>query len=150
MVKNLAESPGMCSDGPGSAPIKISKREAFSLRGSKKERKEMTSCGLGRRKESTGLSLRVLGPTSARHTRTVCDATADSPRGARTVRHPGADGPLFAPEHPELPLSPSSRANSPRRPGGRSSRSGRTVQPTAADRPAFLFFFSLIYSEIKI
>jgi hypothetical protein len=31
-VENLAKSPGMCSDGPGSAPIKIPKRELFSLR----------------------------------------------------------------------------------------------------------------------
>jgi hypothetical protein len=110
----------------------------------------MTSCGLGRRKEATGLSLRVLGPTSARHTRTVRDAPADCPRGALTVRRPDADGPLFAPEHPELPLSPSSRAESLRRPGGRSARSGRTVRPTVADRPTVLFFSSLIYSEIKI
>jgi hypothetical protein len=39
MVENLAESPGMCSDGPGSAPIKIPKRERFSLRESKKKRR---------------------------------------------------------------------------------------------------------------
>jgi hypothetical protein len=45
MVENLAESPGMCSDGPGSAPIEIPKREAFSLRGSKKERREMNWVG---------------------------------------------------------------------------------------------------------
>jgi hypothetical protein len=51
-VENLAESPGMCSDGPGSAPIEIPKRETFSLRGSKKVRKEMTWVGLGEEKES--------------------------------------------------------------------------------------------------
>jgi hypothetical protein len=39
IVENLAESSGMCSDGPRGAPIEIPKREAFSLRGSKKERK---------------------------------------------------------------------------------------------------------------
>jgi hypothetical protein len=38
MVENLAESPGMCSDGPGRAPIEIPKSKPFSLRGSKKER----------------------------------------------------------------------------------------------------------------
>jgi hypothetical protein len=45
MVENFAESPGMCSDGPGSAPIEIPKREAFSLRRSKKERRDMTWVG---------------------------------------------------------------------------------------------------------
>jgi hypothetical protein len=39
MVENLAGSPGMCSDGPGSALIKNPKRELFSLsEGKKKER----------------------------------------------------------------------------------------------------------------
>jgi hypothetical protein len=37
MVENLAESPGMCSDGPGSALIKIPMRELFSLREGKKK-----------------------------------------------------------------------------------------------------------------
>jgi ribosomal protein L29 len=37
MVENLAESPGMSSDGPGSALIKIPKRELFSLREGKKK-----------------------------------------------------------------------------------------------------------------
>jgi hypothetical protein len=46
MVENLAESPRMCSDGPGSAPIEIPKRETFSLRGSKKERKKGTWVGV--------------------------------------------------------------------------------------------------------
>jgi hypothetical protein len=104
MVENLAESPGMCSNGLGSAPTEIPKRDAFSLRGSKKERKEMTSCGLGRKTEATGLSLHVLGPTSARHTRTVryslqnIQNCPSPPRATQTVRvalaygPPGADG----------------------------------------------------------
>jgi hypothetical protein len=50
MVENLAESPGMCSDGPGSAPIEIPKREAFSLRGSKREKGE-DWVGLGKGEE---------------------------------------------------------------------------------------------------
>jgi hypothetical protein len=91
---------------------------------------------LGKRKEAADLSPRDLGPTCAWH--------------ARTVRHPSADGPLFAPERPVSPLFPTSRADGPRRPGGRSARSGRTVRPTAADSPTFLYIFSLIYSEIKI
>jgi hypothetical protein len=41
MVENLTESPGMCSNGPGSAPIEIPKREAFTLKGSKKREKGM-------------------------------------------------------------------------------------------------------------
>jgi hypothetical protein len=85
MVENLAESPGMCSDGPESARIKILKEGAFSLRESKKEREGKTSCGLGKRKEATDLSPRDLGPTSARHARTVRGAHADGLRGARTV-----------------------------------------------------------------
>jgi hypothetical protein len=40
MVENLAESPGICSDGPGSARIKIPKEGAFSLREGKREREE--------------------------------------------------------------------------------------------------------------
>jgi hypothetical protein len=41
MVENLAESLGMCSDGLGSAPREIPKREAFTLRGGKKKEKGM-------------------------------------------------------------------------------------------------------------
>jgi hypothetical protein len=94
MVENLTESPGMCSDGPGSAPIEIPKREAFSLRGGKKERKEMTSCGLGRRKEATGLSLVSWDPPardthgpSATPPRTVREVRGRSGAPARTVRY---------------------------------------------------------------
>jgi hypothetical protein len=36
MVENLVESSGMCSDGLGSAPIEILKREAFFLEGARK------------------------------------------------------------------------------------------------------------------
>jgi hypothetical protein len=93
MVENLEESPGMCSDGRGSARIKIPKKGAFSLRESKKEREGKTSCGLGKGEGAADLSPRDLGPTSARHARTVRGAHADGPRGARMVRHPGADGP---------------------------------------------------------
>jgi hypothetical protein len=120
----------------------------FFERESKKER-ERSSCGLGRRR-ATGLSLRILGPTSARHVRTVRGALANSLRGARTVCHPGADGPLFARERPVLHLLPMSRADGPRRPGGRSARSGQTVRPTAVYDPTSHFNFSLKYSEIKI
>jgi hypothetical protein len=39
MVENLAERPGMCSDGPGSAPNKVPKRGGPFLRESKREGK---------------------------------------------------------------------------------------------------------------
>jgi hypothetical protein len=39
MVENLAENPGMCSDGPGSAPIKIPKEGfLFTSRAREKEK----------------------------------------------------------------------------------------------------------------
>jgi hypothetical protein len=68
MVENLAESPGMCSDGPGSAPIKIPKRELFSLREReiKKKGKEIGS-GWRKKKACYYTSSRGLGPTRARH-----------------------------------------------------------------------------------
>jgi hypothetical protein len=135
MVENLAESPGMCSDGPGSAPIKIPKRELFSLRGSKKEREGRTGFGVGEGKGADLFSSRGLGPTRARHGRTVRNTPADGPRGARTVRTPGADCPLKLPEHPVLQLRPTSHADGPRCPGGQSARSSRTVRPVAADGP---------------
>jgi hypothetical protein len=38
MVENLAESLGMCSDGPGSAPIEIPKRGPFLEKEQERER----------------------------------------------------------------------------------------------------------------
>jgi hypothetical protein len=38
----------MCSDGPGSAPNEIPKREPFSLSGSKKGEKEEERVGFGK------------------------------------------------------------------------------------------------------
>jgi hypothetical protein len=81
-------------------------------------------------KELVDLSAHGLGPTCARHARTVRDTPADSSRGARTVWHPGADD--------------------PRHTGGQSAKCSRTVWPTTADSLIRLFNFSLIYSEIKI
>jgi hypothetical protein len=79
-------------------------------------------------------------PTCARHARTVRDAPADSPRGTRTIRHPGADDLLLSPEPPILPGAPSTRADGPRRTDGQSARNCRTVRPTAADGPSLPFF----------
>jgi hypothetical protein len=137
MVENLAESPGMCSDGLGSALIKIPKRELFSLREGKKE--GGTAFGGGREGVTGWISSRGLGPTRARHGRTVCDTPADGPRGARTVRAPGADDPLLLPERPELHLRPTSHAGGPRCPGGQSARSSQTVRPVDTDGPTSFF-----------
>jgi hypothetical protein len=143
MVENLAESPGMCSDGPGRAPIKIPKREPFSLGGSKKEREGRTGFGVGEGKGADLISSRGLGPTRTRHGRTVRDTPADGPRGARTVRTPAADCPLMLPEQPVLHLLPTIRTDGPRYPGGQSARTSRTVRPVAADGPTTSFNFSV-------
>jgi hypothetical protein len=90
MVENLGESPGMCSDSPGSAPIEIPKRETFSLRGSKKERKEILGSGWEKRRSHVCFHPRGLGPTrgrSAAPPRTVREARGRSGAPARTVRY---------------------------------------------------------------
>jgi hypothetical protein len=129
-VENLAESPGMCSDGPGSAPIEIPKREAFSLRGSKKERGEKELSQVEEEKGAALFSSRRLGPTGARDVRTVRVASADCPRSARTVWPPSADGPLMFPEHPVLHLLPHD-------PRGRSVLPWRTVRQEQSDGPPY-------------
>jgi hypothetical protein len=149
MVENLAKSPGMCSKSPGSAPNEIPKEGVFSWERARERLKEEALDGLGKKRSCLLLLQPATWDPSARGTRGQ-SAHADGPRGARTIRHPSTDGLLFAPEHPVLPLFPSSCADGPGRPGGRFSRSGRTVRPTATDSPTFLYIFSLIYSEIKI
>jgi hypothetical protein len=89
------------------------------------------------------LAPRNPGPTCARHAQTVPDAHVDSPQGTQTVRHLGANGPLFHQEPLVPPRAPLTRADGLRRTGGRSARYGRTVWPTAADSPSSLFLFSL-------
>jgi hypothetical protein len=150
MVENLAEIPWTCSDGPGSAPNEIPKGVSFLEREQEREGGRGPWSSWRRERFPASFTSHSLGPTRARHPRTVRRALTDGPRGARTVRHPGADGPLFAPEHLVLLLFPTSRADGPRCPGGQSARSGRTVRPTAVDGLTSLFNFSLIYLEIKI
>jgi hypothetical protein len=135
----------------GECPKRNPQGGCLFLRESKRERgKKKTLVGLDKRKGfPASFTSRGLGPTRAKYPWTVRGAHADGPRGAWTVRHPGADSPLFVPEHPVLPLSPPSRADSPCRPGERSTRSRQIVRPTSTDSPTFLFLFSLIYSEIK-
>jgi hypothetical protein len=135
MVENFAESPGMCSDCPGRALIKIPKRGLFSLREGK--RKKIGSKCLRWRKGRRGLGRfhPAAWDPPARHGRTVRDNPADSPRGARTVRAPGADGPLKLPERPELHPCPTNHADGPGCPGGQSARSSRTVRLVEMDGP---------------
>jgi hypothetical protein len=128
-----------------------SPRGCLFLRESKREREEED---LGRVGEEKG-SLLHLHPTAwGPPARDTHRQSAEPSRTVREVRgrsaHPGADGPLFAPEHLVLLLFPTSRADGPRCPGGQSARSGRTVRPTAVDGLTSLFNFSLIYLEIKI
>jgi hypothetical protein len=70
MVENLVESSGMCSDGLGSAPIEILKREAFFEREQEREKGD----DLGRVGER-GVLLRFI-PRPGSHRRA---ARADSP-----------------------------------------------------------------------
>jgi hypothetical protein len=122
----------------GVPQTKSPRRVPFSRDRARERGKKKTLVGLEKRKGfPASFTSRGLGPTRARHPRTVRGAYADDPRGAWTVRHPGADSSLFVPEHPVLPLSEPSCVDSPRRLGGRSARSGRTIRPTFADSPTF-------------
>jgi hypothetical protein len=143
MVENLGESGDVLGQS-GECPNDIPKREPFSLSGSKKGEKEEERVGFGKEKDGCLTTSRGLGPTRAWHGRTVRDTPADSPRGERTVRTPGADCPLFLPERPKMHLLPMSHADGLRCPGGQSARSSRTVRPVAADGPTSLFKFSVI------
>jgi hypothetical protein len=129
MVENLAESPEMCSDGPGSAPIEIPKRETFSLRGSKKERKKVTWVGLGKEKEC--LLVFILRPGS--HMRT---ARADGPRRPRgqSTRH--ADSPAPRRGRSVIASRTTSAAPLPHEPCGRATPPWRTVRQEQPDGPA--------------
>jgi hypothetical protein len=120
MVENLAESPVMCSDGPGSAPIKIPKRELFSLREGKKNGREEDRVGWG--KKTTCFRLQLARPGS--HPRA---ARADGPRHPSGQSAMRADGP-----DPRRGLSvnasrTSSAAPSPHKPRERSALPWRTV-----------------------
>jgi hypothetical protein len=106
MVENLAESPGICSDGPGSARIKIPKEGAFSLKEGKKEREEGPFFGLGTRREAANLT--PSRPGSHRRA-----AGADSPRRPRGQSVRSADGLLKLTERLEMHLLPTSRADGP-------------------------------------
>jgi hypothetical protein len=94
MVENLAESPGICSDGPGSAPNEIPKGKLFSLSGSQKGEKEEERVGFGNEKGGSQLySFATWVPPargrrgrSATHLQTVREARGRSGPQARTVR----------------------------------------------------------------
>jgi hypothetical protein len=119
----------MCSDGPESAPSEIPKREVFSLRGSKKERREGDRVGWG--KKTACFRLQPARPGS--HPRA---ARADGPRHPRGQSASCANGP-----DPRRGLSvnasrTSSAAPSPHEPGGRSALPRRTVRQEQADGPS--------------
>jgi hypothetical protein len=116
----------------------------FLWEGARKREGRWPGSGRGRERSVASFSSCDLGPTGARHARTVRDAPADSPRGAWTVRTQGADDPLLLPECLVMHLLPMSRADGPRGPGGQSARSSRTVRPIAVDGTTSLFNFSLI------
>jgi hypothetical protein len=86
------------------------------------------------------LSPRDPGPTYAWHVRTVRGEPADNPRGTRTVRDPGADGPKLAPDHPvpPAPLRPARTVDGVLTDGPPGTT--RQFGPSTADSPYPLFF----------
>jgi hypothetical protein len=115
---------------------KSPRRGSFSPQEQERKTKMGLWFGLGRKGYVCWLSTSRPWP----HLRAEC---ADSPRRTckQSVRR--VDGPLFHPEPPVPPGAPSTRADDPRRTGGRSAKYGQTVRPTAADSPSSLFLFSL-------
>jgi hypothetical protein len=155
MVENLVESPWMCSDGPGSAPIQIPmegflswerERESKRERERERDRKMRLWSGLRRKGLPAWLTTRNPSPTCAW---TVRNAPADSPRCARMVRHLGADGPKLPPEHLVAPHAPATCVYSL----WGDPRMVRLVRPDAPPacrgQSELLFLFSLIYSDVK-
>jgi hypothetical protein len=93
MVENFAESPGMCSDGPGRAPREIPKRGAITLRESKRREEEANCLRWGKGEglvdfipRSWDPPARDTGGQSATPPRTVREARGRSGPQARTVR----------------------------------------------------------------
>jgi hypothetical protein len=86
MVENFAESLGMCSDGPGSAPNEVPKRGSF-LEREQERGKEMRSFSVWRRRGTACLIYNSrAGPTCARHPKPVRAARGRSGTPTRTVR----------------------------------------------------------------
>jgi hypothetical protein len=130
MVENLTESPGMCSDGPGSAPNEIPKREPFSLSGSKKERKKRRGSGLGKKK---GWLLDYI-PRPGSHPRA---AWADGPRHPRGQSARRADGPDPRRGRSVITSRTTSEAPPPHKSRGRSALPWRTVRQEQPDGPPY-------------
>jgi hypothetical protein len=128
MVENLVESPWTCSDGPGSAPNEIPKGCLF-LRESKREREDEDLVGLEKRKVPASFTSRGLGPTRARHPRTVHGAHADGPRGARTVRYSFQDIQYYPSPHRAARTVRVALADGPPGVDGQSGPPPRTVRP---------------------
>jgi hypothetical protein len=128
MVENLAESPGMCSDGPGSAPIEIPKRDLFFEREQEREKGDDLGSGWGKRRV-----LLVFIPRPGSHPRS---ALADGPRCHRgqSARH--ADGPDPRRGRSVITSRTSSEAPPLHEPRGRSVLPWRTVRQEHPDGPA--------------
>jgi hypothetical protein len=158
MVENLAESPGMCSDGLGSAPIEIPKEGVFSWeREQERDERRRLWSGWRRKESSASFTARDLGPTTTRDLGPTRATRADSPRLTRERSARSADGPTPQRGRSVIASRTSSTAPSANDPRGRSLKRWwtvrqvpRTVRPTAAGSPTNLFKFSLIYSKIKI
>jgi hypothetical protein len=128
MVENLAESPGMCSDGPGSAPNKIPKRELFSLREGKKKEKGMNCLRWRKGKRDWN----VIIPRPGSHPRAE---RADGPQHHRGQSARRADGPDPRRGRSVVAFRTTSAAPLPHEPRGRSALPWRTLRQEQPDGP---------------
>jgi hypothetical protein len=127
-VENFAESPGMCSDGPGRAPREIPKRGAITLRESKRREEEANCLRWGKGRRPGSISSRGPG-THPRATR------ADSPRHPRGRSARRADGPGPRRGRSVKASRTSRTAPLPHEPRGRSALPWRTVRQEQPDGP---------------
>jgi hypothetical protein len=151
MVENLLESTGMCTDGPGSAPIEIPKEGVLSWERARERWKDEALVGL----EKKGIACLTYSHRPWSH---QCATHADSPRRTRGQSVRCAYGPAPRRGRYVICTRTSNTAPLTHKPRGRSAPHRRTVRQVQSDSPAHwvdspfspLFYFSLIYSEIKI
>jgi hypothetical protein len=138
MVENLAESAGMCSDGPGSAPIEIPKEGVLSWERARERWKNEALVGF--EKKGTACLTYIARPRSHQHA-----ARADSPWHTRGQSTRCADGP--APRHRRSVICIRTSSTTPSATDlcGRSAPHRRTVcHVPRTVRPApFFFLFQL-------
>jgi hypothetical protein len=149
MVDNLTESPWMCSDSPGSAPIEIPKEGFLSWERAREREKDEGLCGLGKKEDACWLS----NPWPWPHLRV---ARANSPR---CTRGQSRRTDSLAPRCERSEITTRASSSSPRLcdPRGQSVGDLRTVPLVRLDGPPvcrgwseILFLYSLIYFGIKI